>query len=145
MHEELQQYVAELAERFGSEVSSIWLFGSRANGSERPLSDWDLLVFASPEVLESLRRDKSLQRGAADVLVVYDRDRFEKPWGSKKRGSLSEWKWKSTGDSTAEYQSVKFLEETAGSQRGQMQIRTLIARCLCSTEPDLENQRGPLT
>jgi predicted nucleotidyltransferase len=49
LEDDIQQYVGELMAAY-SEIESVWLFGSRANGTNRPESDWDLLAFGSREM-----------------------------------------------------------------------------------------------
>jgi predicted nucleotidyltransferase len=76
-------------------VREIWLVGSRANGTARPDSDWDFIVFGDSHTFSQLQAAADLHRIDVDCLVVSDSDAFESAWGSKsKRGSLSKWKWR---------------------------------------------------
>ena len=93
------------------EIEEIWLIGSRVNGSERPNSDWDYLIFGTERVINSLRQQPRLNASNIDLLIVYDGNRFKKPWrdGSQiKSGSLSGWGWEVTGDGTAIYRAAKW-------------------------------------
>jgi predicted nucleotidyltransferase len=108
--DEMAAYIAALVGAYPA-VKEIWLLGSRANGSHRPDSDWDFLVFANQRVLNSLTRNSRFKRPDVDLLVVYDGDKFCKPWrdpkkARKKRGSLSGWEWKSLSDE-ATYKATK--------------------------------------
>jgi len=76
---ELIAYVGLITARFPA-IQSIWLFGSRANGTAETLSDWDLLVFGSADVLNGLRCSTELHCSDIDVFVVYDGNRFASPW-----------------------------------------------------------------
>lgn len=77
---------AELAElmrrvRFFYQPVEVWLFGSRAHGSVRPGSDWDILLVlddAVPHVLLDPEVEWRLQRGSgvhADI-VCYRQSEF---------------------------------------------------------------------
>jgi len=65
-------------------INSIWLLGSRANGTNRKDSDWDFLIFADKMALNSLKENPSLKLKNVDMLLVYDKKKFEDPWSSKK-------------------------------------------------------------
>jgi hypothetical protein len=56
------------------------------------------LVFADEQTLNDLRLDEKFRRPYIDLFVVFDEDRFEKPWtdddGIEKKGSLSSWGWR---------------------------------------------------
>jgi predicted nucleotidyltransferase len=97
-------------------IESVWLIGSRANETARDDSDWDLLVFASREVLEALSTDDSFSRSDVDLLVVYDGDNFESPYGGtdnrrSKKGSLKEWEWQLSTPDIAYYEGCKPTDE----------------------------------
>lgn len=107
------QYIHKLVANY-PDVIGVWLIGSRAEGSERPNSDWDYLVFANHGVLRSLIQRKNFKTSEIDLLVVYDGDRFMKPWrdGSLiKRGSLSGWQWERISETEATYKATKFSED----------------------------------
>ena len=93
-------------------IESIWLFGSRANESAREDSDWDLLVFANREIFDSLANDLGFCNPGIDLLVVYDGDNFEHPYGGRdgrkaKKGSLQKWEWRHFSLDIASYESCK--------------------------------------
>ncbi|WP_145976124.1 nucleotidyltransferase domain-containing protein [Nitrospira moscoviensis] len=89
-------------------LQSIWLIGSRANGTAKPDSDWDLLAFGSPAVLAYLRSCPEYHRSDIDFLVVTDGDHFENAWGMKnKSGSISNWEWCQISDEYAYYTGAK--------------------------------------
>ena len=102
---ELNPYLASLIDR-SNEITAIWLLGSRANGTGRIDSDWDLLIFGNEQVLSELRSAEALNCRDFDVLVVYDGDRFESPW-QRKDGSLSSWQWRKLSNKRAEYFATK--------------------------------------
>lgn len=101
---ELHEYIGLLCS-CDSDVREVWLIGSRANGTARDSSDWDLLVFGGIDSLNRLRcHSNMLAKDNVDVLVVVENDEFEKPWGDKpKSGSLSMWKWCRVSESKATY------------------------------------------
>jgi predicted nucleotidyltransferase len=100
-------YIERLTDRYPS-VSAIWLLGSRAHGTERPESDWDLLVFADQDSFTAMREDADLHAPGIDLLVVTDGDRFEQPWTDEghsvpKGGYLDTWRWTENSWTEATY------------------------------------------
>ena len=107
------------------QIESIWLIGSRAQGTARQDSDWDFFVFATPEVLSALRSDESFRQSNVDLLIVTNGDSFESPWPHSeggeaiiKRGNLHNyhsnygslvlgWQWDRISDSEARYDGSK--------------------------------------
>jgi predicted nucleotidyltransferase len=90
---------------------SVWLLGSRANGTSTPGSDWDLLVFGDLELAKELAQISPVD--LVDLLVVIDRDRFLSPWnktieGLVKSGSLSSWEWSQVDSQSATYSGTKW-------------------------------------
>ena len=112
---EIEDYINELTGRFPS-IESIWLFGSRINGTSRPDSDWDLLVFGTKKTIDELRRSLEFRQDNIDLLVVYNGNDFIEPWPTQpdskeqKCGSLDEWCWKKINQRIAFYQGTKEIE-----------------------------------
>ncbi|MDP1758639.1 MAG: nucleotidyltransferase domain-containing protein, partial [Thermodesulfovibrionales bacterium] len=65
----ISSYVKKLTEQYPA-IHSIWLFGSRANGTAKETSDWDLFVFGNEQGLVSLRNNSSLKNDYVDILFV---------------------------------------------------------------------------
>jgi hypothetical protein len=64
------QYIAELTTAYPS-IREVWLFGSRANGTERPDSDWDYLVFGDDDrLLGFLHMDTRFNVPYIDLMIV---------------------------------------------------------------------------
>ncbi len=61
-------------------ITAVWLFGSRANGTFKADSDWDLLVFGDHSILDAIRADETFRRPEIDLFIVHDGNRFENPW-----------------------------------------------------------------
>lgn len=61
-------------------IRAVWLFGSRANGSSKADSDWDLLAFGDRAILDALRADNTFRHPEVDLFIVHDGNRFESPW-----------------------------------------------------------------
>lgn len=116
--QEIEGYITELT-TFCSSIQSIWLFGSRINGTARPDSDWDLLVFGTQKTLEELNQNIHLKQDNIDLLVVYNDNDFQEPWplqpgnDRQKRGSLKEWCWKKLNQRIAYYQGTKEIEDNS--------------------------------
>lgn len=105
--ENIQNFIEFLAAACDG-LQSIWLIGSRANGTARLDSDWDLLAFGNPAVLVYLKSHPELHRYDIDFLVVTDGDHFESAWGNKdKSGSISKWEWRQLSDDRADYNGAK--------------------------------------
>jgi hypothetical protein len=102
-------YVQALAKAY-PEITAIWLIGSRVDGSNSPMSDWDYIAIADEVTLSALSKDSSFNNPAIDLLIVYDGDQFRKPWadGNRvKKVSLSNWKWQQTSTLEATYRATK--------------------------------------
>jgi len=102
-------YVQALAKAY-PEITAIWLIGSRADGSNLPMSDWDYIAIAGELTLSALSEDISFNNPAIDLFIVYDGDQFQKPWANGnrvKKGSLSNWKWQQTSVLEATYRATK--------------------------------------
>jgi hypothetical protein len=98
-------------------IREIWLIGSRANGTERADSDWDLLAFADEVTYEGLSKLPEFQNPKIDLLIVRDDDEFREPWGNEpKRGHLSEWAWTRRSETEAEYRGAKWIEDEDGGR-----------------------------
>jgi hypothetical protein len=105
-------YVAALLRAHPS-IKEVWLIGSRADGSAKPTSDWDYIIFADQGVLSALSTTSTFNKRDIDLLVVFDGDNFRKPWADgqrEKRGCLSGWEWRPISTSTAAYRATKARE-----------------------------------
>ena len=64
------EYIGRLVQAYPS-IREIWLLGSRANGSERPDSDWDCLAFGDDAgALNQLHNDPQFDDPKVDLLFV---------------------------------------------------------------------------
>lgn len=74
-----REYRDELIKSFPC-ITQIWLFGSRANGTARPDSDWDHLIRADDDrLLHALCQSRDFNRPEVDVFVVVG-TRAMRPW-----------------------------------------------------------------
>ena len=104
-------------------IQSVWLLGSRANGTERPDSDWDLLVFGTREILDALKHNQQFHPQIVDLLVVYNGNDFEQPWGEKQKlGSLTEWCWKESSENEATYRATKGIFSADGEEEFNVKV-----------------------
>jgi predicted nucleotidyltransferase len=121
--QKIRSYLIRLTDEY-PKIESVWLFGSRANGTYSDDSDWDFFVFADKNILNKLRGDSSLNDPKIDLLVVYDGNNFEAPCQERgrendppKQGSLTggfhSWKWKQISETEAEYTEVRDIEGSA--------------------------------
>ena len=107
MDSDIEAYVQRLVSAY-PEITLIWLIGSRANNKAREDSDWDFFVFANQQVLADLGNNLEFHRSDIDLLVIYNGDDFQEPWGEKpKHGSLTEWKWRKVSTGFAQYKGTK--------------------------------------
>lgn len=75
-----RQYINELVTAYPS-IREVWLFGSRANGTEHANSDWDYLVFGDDDrLLNVLCQDLSFNRPDIDLFIVATPTKAMKPW-----------------------------------------------------------------
>jgi hypothetical protein len=104
---DISAYAGQLAAAC-TDVCSVWLIGSRANDTERPDSDWDLLVFGGPGAHACLSSAHHLHRADIDCLVLSDSEDFSNAWGPRsKSGSLSGWEWTQVSSNLAQYTEAK--------------------------------------
>lgn len=126
----ITEYIEKLREK-SDEISSVWLFGSRANDTSTEKSDWDLMVFANENSLEKLKNSPELKNEVIDVLVVYDDENFIEPWHESgkryKSGNLVSWSWEQVTESEAIYTANKYLSEDNWFKEGQFKSITLNA------------------
>lgn len=80
---EIRLYVDELLALVGELAESLWLFGSRANGTNRTDSDWDLLLFSNDDGFQKINQAKSLRRENIDLLVAVN-ENWLSPWADDK-------------------------------------------------------------
>lgn len=97
--------LAELKEEDATQ--SVWLVGSRANGTARPDSDWDLLVFSSSEPEVAPAR----LEGVDVIRVGPSRQTFLlEGKGSNYMISFADWQWREINEATARYTDKRFIE-----------------------------------
>ena len=72
-------YIKQLVAAYPT-IREVWLYGSRANGTERVDSDWDYLAYADKSTLDRLALDVRFDREDVDLMIVVDGNRFLKPW-----------------------------------------------------------------
>jgi predicted nucleotidyltransferase len=129
----IDDYVAMIAQRCPT-LRSIWLFGSRANGTEHQGSDWDLLAFGDSAALELLQSDRTLERpGLVDLLVAIG-DEIFRPWIGKELSLSRDFQWCANG-TLAYYTATK----PVNGDEWNVKTRRLQARQLWSAE----GQRAP--
>lgn len=116
LNKEIENFIAYLTQKCSS-IAEIWLIGSRANGIAREDSDWDLLVFGGELVFKTIKNDTTLHNDNVDLLVVLG-DRFVKPYGEPKEGSLQNWKWKTVSDVKATYEGKKWIADIEAEKEG---------------------------
>lgn len=127
---DIRNAIYEMVGVLSDDVDSVWLLGSRANGTATEISDWDFLIFSNREGLERLKVERDRRIDNIDLLVVFDGENFIDPWPedeeSAKSGSLSVWKWRLKDSKTATYQIVKYLSDE-WFKSGQAITKELIA------------------
>jgi predicted nucleotidyltransferase len=106
--------------RVSSTGHEVWLIGSRANGTARTNSDWDVLIFGNKALLDALAMEEPLDN--VDILVVHDGDAFQSPWnktkeGVLKSGSLSGWEWQPKSETEATYSGTKWPNDWGSTRQ----------------------------
>lgn len=105
---------------------SIWLIGSRANSRATELSDTDLIVFGSLELL-SIAKSQIKQPEAVDCLIVFNNNEYQDPW-QKKNGSLSSLQWQNIDSKTATYIGTKWVPDAESSSECGADMGNLVKR-----------------
>ena len=103
---DLRPYVKLLLDVLGDSAKALWLFGSRANGTNRPDSDWDLLLYSDAEGLEKLKRT-NLHRPDIDLQMDVGEENWIEPWpenpGNPKKLFADVLNWEITAPGRASY------------------------------------------
>jgi len=130
------EYISELVAAYPS-ILEVWLFGSRANGSAKPESDWDYMAFAEDKTLAALRGDSRFHCAGIDLMIVIDGDNFAAPWTEDSRskgGRLAKvdggWHWTKRTATRATYQASK--GDFRPIERCAMHAQRSIARAILS-------------
>ncbi|MFO7971459.1 MAG: nucleotidyltransferase domain-containing protein [Desulfobacterales bacterium] len=132
LNEEVKDYVNKLTGQITS-IESIWLFGSRVNRTYRPDSDWDLIVFGTPETLDELSQNPDFNKENIDLLVVYNDIDFKEPWPThtvnrkQKSGSLLDWQWNKLNERIAFYFGAKPIINGQGEETFEVELNMLTA------------------
>lgn len=107
------EYLAKLVAAYPS-IREVWLFGSRANGSDKAESDWDYMAFADEATYAALQRDLRFHCDGIDLMIVRDGSQFAKPWtddGRPKGGTLAKepggFYWERLSSAEATYRATK--------------------------------------
>lgn len=117
MTADIVRWISEICSRCGR-IESVWLFGSRANGTELETSDWDLLAFGNQATIDCIRRHGDLERPDVDLFVVTNGEDFHSIWRDKPVNYLTEWEWTRQSESRATY-----LENKKGTLTKRRAIR----------------------
>lgn len=102
LSEEIGMYVDKLRADLPA-VDEVWLIGERANGSADPDAVWELVVFADPGTLKTLRDSPDRHRSDVVMMVVVDGERYATAWGDKIEGRLGEMGWRLVDPQRATY------------------------------------------
>jgi len=105
LNAEKQRYVDELC-AVVPEIQSVWLIGSRANGTARPDSDWDFLAFGVPRLRQTFAKHLELRKDDVDVFVRDEDGDFRAPWPDSDR-VLERIEWKQVSPTQATYMATK--------------------------------------
>ena len=103
LSEEIGMYVDKLRADFAA-VDEVWLIGERANGSADPDAVWELVVFADPGSLKTLRDSPERHRSDVVMLVVLDGKRYAAAWGENIEGRLGDIGWRLVDPQRATYE-----------------------------------------
>lgn len=121
----MSEYVEELKRAFPA-ISSVWLFGSRANGNAKESSDWDFLVFSNEPIHESIRKESRFHSESVDLLLVGEGGEFSMPFGEPNGGSLEQWEWHQIAEYSAEYKGCKWVLDEEAAAEGLTDLGQLI-------------------
>lgn len=117
LSKEIAKYIHDLKRKFPC-ITSIWLVGSRANGTARADSDWDFLVFSSSPIYEDIQNNPMFHREDVDLLLVGEDGKLSKPFGEPKGGSLTSWKWNPVSDVLSHYEGCKWIPDEEAAAEG---------------------------
>lgn len=103
MLDALPSHVRQMVETLSLEPTtlSVWLIGSRANASDNPRSDWDLMVFASTDPAPA----KGRQPGIDIIQVGPSGFYLLEGIAGEHLLPFANWEWQVIGDGEASYSS----------------------------------------
>jgi hypothetical protein len=122
--ENIAKYIHDLKSSFPS-ITSVWLIGSRGNGTAREDSDWDFIIFSSLSLYDGVKNAPAFHREDVDLLLVGDDGKFSKPFGNPKMGSLKEWKWSQVSDTLSHYEECKWVPDEEAAAEGMENLGNL--------------------
>ncbi len=76
MEQQIERFLEQVATSSPG-LGSVWLIGSRANGTATESSDWDFIAFGTEATLKYLRAATQLHRAKTDFLVVTNGEDFQ--------------------------------------------------------------------
>jgi hypothetical protein len=129
LSEEMKEYISNLKSRLRS-ISSVWLLGSRANGTANSESDWDFLVFSDTPIFDEIKNDPSFHRDDIDLLLVAQNGAFSKPFGQPKGGTLEKWKWQRVSSEKAQYEGSRWVPDLESAKEGFDNMGDLVCETL---------------
>jgi hypothetical protein len=95
-----------------SDISSIWLCGSRANEGGETGDDWDLLVFGERRVAEALESSGNFLGRDVDLKFVdLATSELKRLWKSTDWEDFQSWFWVERSPTVAEYHSAHFGDQ----------------------------------
>ena len=110
---ELSAFLSRLI-RSCLDIRAVWCVGHAELEPATIHECHELLVFADAPALDTLRRNNHLHRTNVQLLVVFDGDRFENPWGPHRRtGSLARWAWRQEAPDVAYYDESRWADREA--------------------------------
>lgn len=125
----IDEYIHILVESV-SGIESVWLIGSRANGTGREESDWDFFVFGEDSVYSQIESNPHLHNQSVDLLVVSSNGSFSRPYGNSKTGTLEKWKWNELSKTEAAYRATKWIPDKESLAEGEPDMGDWIEQTL---------------
>ncbi|MDD5674426.1 MAG: nucleotidyltransferase domain-containing protein [Chitinivibrionales bacterium] len=93
--QEIKSYLRSICQYYSSNITHIWLIGSRAEGAPRSDSDWNFLIKGDLVLLKDLENKKDVFfRKDITILIIYDGNTVKNPFNPDQKLSLrDDLKW----------------------------------------------------